>query len=631
MQRLLTITLRLLVTLALMFAVYGHATTVSGTFKYNGSPFNGSVVVTLIYPGTTGTYLNMPVPSGPVPIVNGALSSFDVDGNDIMLPRKTYYKFEFYDTYGNLATRLNYYVSGSTFDVGTAVPTPVLTNNINFLDLLGLRSLSVQNLILYNSLTLGNTVVSSTGITSPQVNGVYSSAVYNTANPSSTTCGIQEALNDMPSTGATLLLQVGGCSPTSTATVTKPVHIMGHGGGGYTDNTTFTTTNASTFFTLPAGVPLLSVYPTSGTLSGITIEGFLVKGGGYLADIGNGSVNTAFTNRVTVRDVFVYASSDCGVKVPGNVSGLHITDSTFTKSVGTGVCFTAPATYSVSGVVLDHVTSSRNGLDGMGIDSAATQDVTSISSSFDNNVRYGMTTAAGSTSAFYRSVSSTYRGNVRGMVIADGTGSSESDDFSPQGTQAYGAYFDTPTSTNTTFTFKDTVWGGNAVVDIFTGANTYRIFAYPGKTQPTNTQTVAGTIIFLFSGSAVALNATTTSVTISGGGATCGNGTFATAATGNWYQDWQGVYHQQVTGKQQTDCSDSPNNGKEVITLPHACPTAIIRVNVSNLAPVVASDDTHQASQSLVGTTTTTVSTQRYRSADHGGSDSSPYVTIDCY
>ena len=81
---------------AICFGVrVGHCTTVTGTINVNGTPFTGSMVYQLSYPGSTGTYINMPLSSAPIPINNGTFASLAIDGNDIQLPRGTYYAFKF--------------------------------------------------------------------------------------------------------------------------------------------------------------------------------------------------------------------------------------------------------------------------------------------------------------------------------------------------------------------------------------------------------------------------------------------------------------------------------------------------------------------------------------------------------
>ena len=144
----------------LLFTLYlgnmiGHCTTVTGTIKVNGTPFTGTMVYQLNYPGSTGTYINLPVPSAPIAVNNGTFGTLLIDGDDIQLPRGTYYAFKFYDPFGRMVTRLNYVITGSSYDLGAAVPTPVLTNNVNFLDLLGLRNVSILNLTMNNSLEFG--------------------------------------------------------------------------------------------------------------------------------------------------------------------------------------------------------------------------------------------------------------------------------------------------------------------------------------------------------------------------------------------------------------------------------------------------------------------------------------------
>jgi hypothetical protein len=178
---------------------------------------------------------------------------------------------------------------------------------------------------------------------------------------------------------------------------------------------------------------------------------------------------------------------------------------------------------------------------------------------------------------------------------------------------------DSVSPARTNVTFNTTGNGAN-----FTTSTT------PGASGRCAQWDAAGNVGAASAGCATATNpiATSTSGTLVGGGGSCDHTAFP--ASGYYFQVGS-IYFQSVTGKQQSDCSDVPNNPQELIVLPHACSNAILSTSVTNLAPTLGSDDTHQASQSLVSVNLTTVKTQRYRSADHGGDPSAPVIAVTCY
>jgi len=80
-------------------------------------------------------------------IRNGNLpSGATLKGNDILQPSGTYYVGEILSSRGRLLSRTNYVVTGSSFDMGGAVPTSVTTSNVRFQDLLGLREITTSKI-----------------------------------------------------------------------------------------------------------------------------------------------------------------------------------------------------------------------------------------------------------------------------------------------------------------------------------------------------------------------------------------------------------------------------------------------------------------------------------------------------
>ena len=411
-------------------ASVGHCTTVTGTIKVNGTPFTGNMVYQLSYPGSTGSYINMPVSSAPIPINNGVFDTLDIDGNDIQLPRGTYYAFKFYDPFGRMVTRLNYVITGSSYDLGAAVPTPVLTNNVNFLDLLGLRNVSILNLTINNSFQIQNgTIINRTGIQNAEnIMGIYFAQAFNIQNPSSTTCGLAEAQTAMPSTGGILIAQPGTCNMTGTFTITKPITLMGMGPGGYADSSTFSTYLSPTTLNETGTGPLVQVLPaTSTTLSGVSLINIELTGGSGSTDLlqlGNPTYTNAYLRSVTLDGVLIHSGSAHGVNVVGNLAGLHIRNSTFSRNAGSGIAFTPLTGYSVTGVEIGpKVYSSRNGVDGLAMSGVGTYGVKATDFTADHNTGYGAYVYAPAVSATFTAYQSTFTSNTAGNVLlAAGSG-----------------------------------------------------------------------------------------------------------------------------------------------------------------------------------------------------------------
>lgn len=138
--------------LFLLLSVAAHAnTTVTGTIidPTTGNKFNGTMSFILSYNGarqiSTNSILVTPIPPPAISVNNGSLpTGFTIPGNDDIAPARTTYMAYWYDQSGALLRASPYYISGGTFDLGSAVPTAITTSNVNFLDLFGLRSLVIS-------------------------------------------------------------------------------------------------------------------------------------------------------------------------------------------------------------------------------------------------------------------------------------------------------------------------------------------------------------------------------------------------------------------------------------------------------------------------------------------------------
>jgi len=119
-----------------------EASNLTGTFRYaNGNRLNGKIRLTLSRPAQDPTDTSNVVPTvREFRIRNGNLpSNATLKGNDILQPSGTYYVGEILSSRGRLLSRTNYVVTGSSFDMGGAVPTSVTTSNVRFQDLIGIR------------------------------------------------------------------------------------------------------------------------------------------------------------------------------------------------------------------------------------------------------------------------------------------------------------------------------------------------------------------------------------------------------------------------------------------------------------------------------------------------------------
>lgn len=522
MSRLATIVWRLFLTFCLIWAVASHATTITGTFMFNGSPFNGSVVVTLNYPASTGTYINLPIPSGPIPILNGAFPSTLLDGNDTMLPKGSYYAFDLYDQVGNEITTLNYIITGSTFDLGTAVPTPIKTNNISLLDLLGLRSLSVNNLQINNAFQVGNagTTYSASGLSGASlIDGIAFASGYNVANPSSTTCGIQEAINALPSTGGIVVLPQGACTVTTGIQVHVPITAIGFGSGGWS-NSGLTSTTGITTLTNNTGGPLFSLVSstTGGNLGPVIIQNLLIKGGnGDYIDVGS---PTTFTNNVLVDGVWADSPTGCGLSVLGPSSYLTIRHSRFTGSTINGMCISLASSLVVTHTSIDDSIFKGNGNDGLYVNSVGNQDIIVRDSKFEFNNASGIEVVAGSTQTSIKASNSSFSFNLAdGTNYADGYGYIfDNNQFWSGTSQLYGAFLNMPATTGVglaSATFKDNDFEINQTADIFIGTNVPYVMLYPQISHLTATYTA--------SASSVTTGTVTVTVTTPGGAVAIGS------------------------------------------------------------------------------------------------------------
>jgi hypothetical protein len=115
--------------------VAASLSTITGTINGpDGTPVNGSIVFTLSNP-CTDTTLNVAVSAQPVlyQITNGTLpASAQLERNDQCQPGGTYYRADVFDQNNSLIYEANYVITGTTFNIGQAVPVNITTSQLSF-------------------------------------------------------------------------------------------------------------------------------------------------------------------------------------------------------------------------------------------------------------------------------------------------------------------------------------------------------------------------------------------------------------------------------------------------------------------------------------------------------------------
>lgn len=455
-----------------------------GTAKVQGQPLNGYVDVSLVYPSTTGSYIALPGSGGHLPVVNGTFAALTLEGNDTLLPRGTYYQFTYSDAYGKKMALLNYVITGSTFDIGAAVPTPVTTNNVNFLDLLGIRNMSVQNLTVGTQIQIGTTIFSASGLTgAKQVNGVMYAQYWQTG---STTCGVQEAIGALPSSGGTVMLPQGGCIITSGITISKPVRLVGYGSGSATYPSVLIE-NAGTF-------PMVTVAPASTTaLNGVTLSDFALLGAGSGSGGDNVLVNggTAGVANFHMERVVSIGASGAGAHLTGLVTDSDVNSSYLINNTGAGVLLDATSGASPTRITLSNTQALGSGGDGLQMNGATVGLVTCLSSSFLNSGTNGVEVTSTATVSTFHSYGCTFGNNVNaGVLLSGGFGHSFDSDSFPVGVhQQYGLYANYAGSGANVnqFEVKDSILQNNLTDDWFIGASVTNALIYPQTVALTDT------------------------------------------------------------------------------------------------------------------------------------------------
>lgn len=432
-----------------------RATTLTGTVNFQGQPLNGYVDITLSYPGTNGSALYLPGSprQSHLPIYNGQFPSMTVPGNDTLLPRRTFYQVTYYDAYASPLASLPYFITGSTFDMGAAVPTPVTTNNLSFLDLIGLRTVSTQNLIVNGSFTIGTNgaTFGPTGVTNAkQFDDLRFTTAYLTG---STTCGLTGAIADLPATGGTVILQAGTCPLTQPVTISKSVHLIGLG--------------PSTTTLVLSGSGSLTISGPRSTLEQFTITGSATD-----------SLILSAVAHVTLSDLILSGAVANGVHISGASSDIQMQRVTSTAHGGQGVLIDGAA----SGITISQSALTNNTGDGLKLAAASLADVSVTASTLTGNITNGVEVTSLSTSSTLHLSQSTITDNHNaGVLIAAGVGHTiDGNIIQPGSHQLYGIYSNYAGATATTqLELRDNRLNNNLTNDIFLGGSTTSVLIYP--------------------------------------------------------------------------------------------------------------------------------------------------------
>jgi len=111
-------------------------TALTGTIKRpDGTTLTGTIKITLSHPAhdVAGGIVN-PI-TKTITVTNGALvGSPTVLGNDVLEPANTYYWVEYFNSKGTKVMVNPFYITGASYDLGSARPTTITTSNISYAD-----------------------------------------------------------------------------------------------------------------------------------------------------------------------------------------------------------------------------------------------------------------------------------------------------------------------------------------------------------------------------------------------------------------------------------------------------------------------------------------------------------------
>lgn len=166
--------------ISLLFAVvcavpaWAGTIPVTGTIRLpNGNLMNGRIEFILSYAAARDSCSNNIVVASTISytVNNGSLpSNAVITGNDCLQPGNTWYTARYLSSSGALLGQNLFYIQGNSFNIGTAVPTPVTTSNLSFNNFTNLANVSAATIeattnlnptVLSTTQTLTNSTVGS--------------------------------------------------------------------------------------------------------------------------------------------------------------------------------------------------------------------------------------------------------------------------------------------------------------------------------------------------------------------------------------------------------------------------------------------------------------------------------------
>lgn len=147
----------------LLLSISAFGTTITGVkdVKYtNGNSFTGKIILGLNVAGAQDSCTGTALVQGTITInvMNGSVvgSPTVPDNVNCVLPNGTVYLASWRDSYNIEKMSNAYSITGTTWDIGAAVPLPITTSNVAAQDLLGIRSLTVTGTSTLANVTVGS-------------------------------------------------------------------------------------------------------------------------------------------------------------------------------------------------------------------------------------------------------------------------------------------------------------------------------------------------------------------------------------------------------------------------------------------------------------------------------------------
>lgn len=364
MMRRIGITAAILLLCGIPFIrVHAAATTsiLTGTLTDSqGNPLNGYLVAQLPVPAqyTPGNIAVSPIPVR-FNVVNGAIAGgAPLYDTAALQPQNLYYSINAYDNSGSYVFGGNFVVTGSTFNLGAATPTSILTNNVSYItpaSLSGNNVFTGQNTFTQQILSSVATGTAPFGISSTtQVANLNASllqgatwAVPLAIGSTTPNLGTFTGINDTALSTLSLVCTDNSKNLITTGCSTNSSHIA--------SATSSTSVSASTATSLSGmGLTLSLTMPSSGCPCRVLTSWNLGTHATTATDSGISGWVSDGTNTFAAADGIQRASNSSGVAgsgiSPSYANSANVTLTVFTESGGSSAqAYSADQTGQSSG------------------------------------------------------------------------------------------------------------------------------------------------------------------------------------------------------------------------------------------------------------------------------------------